>query len=595
MAIGIFAHSDGDFQEPILMGARHAARKHAVPLITYCSPTTSNYTALDASSIQSQYKVNATRVEGLILAFADPGLLQYGLKVHRSGMPVVAIGRRMEELPHIMLDNQAVFREIVLSLAKAGHRQIGFLGGIKNNECADERHQGFIDGLNLAGIETNPRLLINGGFVETHGYQGVKAAWEQGDRFTALVCANDLSAFGALRAFKEMGVSVPDDVEITGFDNCGGCRLSVPTLSSYATNNFELGYLAVEQVIRAAQGEKTPFRTTVPVDFVPRESTKKTTLTSSPTSTGADELWSLPLREGRLWLTQLAAINEAAARLKSLDSTNDAEIAVDEIKKLLRVAEENRIPPTCLYEKILALRERFPIVGQAAAWAALNHLHASVLRVEYGNAELKARFQSHTGRLRELTIRATEENVLIDEMRHLLAELNVPDTEIYLTAENNLWSEVYDSISLWNVSGAEPAREIRKQNTAFDPCPMIYRAGRESHTWMIVPLVFHDVQFGVIVISRETPNEFFLPELIRQFSTAIYSNRAHRALVRAQEQAEQASRAKGTFLANMSHEIRTPMNGVVGMSEPAARYRSEWRAALICRNDPDAARKRCSS
>jgi hypothetical protein len=77
MAIGIFTHSDGVFQNPILWGAREAVRKHQTNLLIYRSPTMSNYSGLNATSVQSQYKVDQTELEGLILSFASPGLTQY--------------------------------------------------------------------------------------------------------------------------------------------------------------------------------------------------------------------------------------------------------------------------------------------------------------------------------------------------------------------------------------------------------------------------------------------------------------------------------------------------------------------------------------
>jgi hypothetical protein len=110
MAIGIFAHSDGVFQNPILMGAREAARKHQINLLVYRSPTMSSYSGLDAAMIHSQYKVDRTELEGLILSFAAPGLTQYGLSLYRAGLPVMSIGRSLEELPHFLLENTAAIR-----------------------------------------------------------------------------------------------------------------------------------------------------------------------------------------------------------------------------------------------------------------------------------------------------------------------------------------------------------------------------------------------------------------------------------------------------------------------------------------------------
>src|ERR1700679_3734931 len=78
MVIGIFAHSDGFFQNPILQGAREAARRYNANLLIYRSPTMSNYSGLDSATIQSQYKVDRSEIDGLIMSYAAPGLIQFG-------------------------------------------------------------------------------------------------------------------------------------------------------------------------------------------------------------------------------------------------------------------------------------------------------------------------------------------------------------------------------------------------------------------------------------------------------------------------------------------------------------------------------------
>jgi len=143
MAIGIFAHSDGVFQDPILIGARAAARRHQTNLLIYCSPTMSNYSELDAVNIESQYKVDRAELEGLILVYSAPGLMQYGLSLYRAGLPVISIGRSLGELPHLLIENTTAIRDVVLNLASRGHRDIAYLTGPENNQCAQDRLAGY--------------------------------------------------------------------------------------------------------------------------------------------------------------------------------------------------------------------------------------------------------------------------------------------------------------------------------------------------------------------------------------------------------------------------------------------------------------------
>jgi DNA-binding LacI/PurR family transcriptional regulator/signal transduction histidine kinase len=543
MAIGIFAHSDGVFQNPILMGAREAARKHRTNLLVYRSPTMSSYSGLDAAMIHSQYKVDRTELEGLILSFAAPGLTQYGLSLCREGLPVISIGRSLEELPHLLLDNTSAIRDIVLDLASRGHRDIAYLSGPRTNQCAFDRLAGYCEGMRRAGLNEDSRMILEGAFEESPGHAAVKKAWQSGLRFSALVCANDLSAMGALKALKEIGLFVPQDIEVTGFDNSVVCKLSQPTLSSFSTNNFELGYLATDQILRATHGEMLPTSTTIPVDFVARQSTRTVvkTIVQSPQRS---DFWSMPLREANLWLARLRNVKGTDTLLKQLEAGSSSEEYVVSAKILLRIAEENEIPPACLHDTLASAVKPSSGITPLVLSEALEQLHETILRLEYSRAELNAQFISQTARLREFSIQPTDETILLEEMKRILWELGVPNAEIYLTAEDSaIDAGLYDAVGWYRDMTPTHFREERRHLTAFSTQRMMFEQGPSTGSWMVVPLIFHDLQYGVAVISRETSREFLLPELVQLFSTAIYTNRVHRALAHANRDLESSRNA----------------------------------------------------
>jgi DNA-binding LacI/PurR family transcriptional regulator/signal transduction histidine kinase len=539
MVIGIFAHSDGFFQNPILQGACEAARKRQAKLLIYRSPSMSNYSGLDAASIQPQYKVDSSELDGLILSFAAPGLTQYGLSLYRSGLPVMSIGRSLEELPCLLLENTAAIINIVLDLAARGHREIAFLAGPDDNQCAVDRLVGYREGMRRAGLGENPRLILEGAFEEIHGHAAVQTAWHSGRRFSALVCANDLSAMGALKALNELGVSVPREVEVTGFDNSVGCKLSQPKLSTFSTNNFELGYLATDQIMRAVDGEPLPTATMVPVEFVARRSTRSTAETNLRTSLWS-EFWSMPPREANLWLTHLGDTDELKQLLGC--STSDGFVAA--AKALLKIAEEHSIPPECLHHIIVSTAKRSSAITPLALSEALERLYENILLRECSTAELNSRFNSHTARLRQFTIQPTDEEILLEELKQVLWAVEVPNAEIYLSAENSAFDAgLYNAVN-WSKPAALPHfKEERRRLTPFSTRCLMHEQGESTGSWMVVPLIFHDLKYGVAVVSRETPYEFLLPALIQQFSTAIYTNRAHRALANANRDLETSRNA----------------------------------------------------
>jgi len=571
MVIGIFAHSDGFFQNPILQGAREAARKHQANLLIYGSPTMSNYSGLDSATVKLQYKVDRSELEGLILSYAAPGLTQYGLSLYRAGLPVMSIGRSIEGLPHLLLENNAAIRDIVIALASRGHRSIAYLNGPDYNQCSTDRLAGYRDGMRRAGLREDPQMILSGAFEESPGYAAVRAAWRSGLRFSALVCANDQSAMGALKALKEENVSVPQDVEVTGFDDSVVCKLSQPTLSTYATNNFELGYRAADQIVRAVRGEPLPIRTMVLVDFVARRSTRTVGETGSQTTQWSD-FWSMPPREANLWLVRLGDIRDAEPHLKKFEGSASSEEFIASAMALFKIAEERAIPPACLRDTIVLAAKRSPGITLLTLSEALAQLHETILRIECSKAELKARFDTHTARLRQFTIQPTDEDILLNEIKHVLWELEVPNAEIYLTAEKSaLGPGLYNAVN-WSTVGVRSCfREERRNLTPFSTRDMMSEQGESQGSWMVVPLIFHDLQFGVAVVSRETSNEFLLPELIQQFSTAIHTNRVHRALANANRDLESSRNAAEEANA----ELRTTQTKLIetsrlaGMSEVA--------------------------
>jgi DNA-binding LacI/PurR family transcriptional regulator/signal transduction histidine kinase len=543
MIIGIFTHSDGVFQNPILQGAREAARKHKANLLFYRSPTMTNYSGLDAASIQPQYKVDRSELDGMILSYAAPGLTQYGLSLFRAGLPVISIGRSLDELPHFLLENTAAIRDIVLGLASHGHRDIAYLSGPADNQCASDRLTGYREGMSKAGFGGESRLILQGAFEESPAYTAVKVAWAEGRRFSALVCANDLSALGALNALRDIGISVPHDVEVTGFDNSIACKLSQPSLSSFSTNNFELGFLATDQIIRAALGEPLPIRTMVPVDYVPRGSTRTSANAGARTFQRGD-FWSMPPREADLWLARLRDIEGSKGPLNRMEDCGSSDEFVSSVKTVLKISEKHGIPPECLHDAIVSTARRFSEISHFALSDSLEHLHETILRLKFGEAELNARFQLQTAQLRQFAIRPTDEKILLEEMRRTLWELGVPHAEIFLTAENAASdSGLYNAVNWRRLATSTQFLEERRDSITFSAHEIFLNQGESDGSWMIVPLIFHELQYGVAVVSRETPYEFLLPELIQQFSTAIYTNRAHRALANANHNLERSRNA----------------------------------------------------
>ena len=174
----------------------------------------------------------------------------------QKGYPIVALDRMMDEpnVKCLLVNNYPPMRELVQGLVRQGYRNYAFLGGI-NTLDNRERYQAFTDVLKENGIPFHPESYLTGDYREKSGYQAAKLLLI-GERLPqALVCANDNMAIGAMRAFREAGVRIPEDVAVTGFDDTPLAELL--GLTTVAIPNYERGYLAAQHLIANIEGAQS--------------------------------------------------------------------------------------------------------------------------------------------------------------------------------------------------------------------------------------------------------------------------------------------------------------------------------------------------
>jgi len=170
---------------------------------------------------------------------------------------------------------EGVLKEIEY-LTEFGHTQIGYIGPTDKQEPAifnEQRYKGFIDGL------TKNNLPINKNFVEdcylnsADGYASVQRIYQSSSFPTAIVCANDNVALGALKALHELGINLPNDVSIVGFDNIEASSFTNPSLTTIDVPKFELGTIAVKVLLdRIKKGHKEQLKVQIPFSLVKRDS-----------------------------------------------------------------------------------------------------------------------------------------------------------------------------------------------------------------------------------------------------------------------------------------------------------------------------------
>ena len=234
----------GEFFSEVIRGIDLAAREHGYHLLLSGSHA-------DRDEMRAVVQAVRGMVDGLIVMSPDldPALLCAELPI---GVPAVLLNARANGHPSITVDNAAGARCMVRHLASLRHRHIAFISGPARNADAEQRRRGFRSGTrakNIAAIE------LPGDFTEDSGYEAAKKIVALKPRPTAVFAANDSMAIGALSAFRDAGLRVPDDIALVGFDDIPIARFLDPPLTTVKVPIAELGRRGLQMLMRAGHGE----------------------------------------------------------------------------------------------------------------------------------------------------------------------------------------------------------------------------------------------------------------------------------------------------------------------------------------------------
>jgi len=171
-----------------------------------------------------------------------------------DGAAVVHLSPHAGGEPDVGIDNAAAMAAMVRALVELGHRRIAFLAGPSTLFVARERLAGYRRGLAEAGIAADESLIVATSFDSAGGSLGVDILRESGSPISAIACANDLLALGALQRLAGLGIAVPGQVSVAGFDDISTAALTAPSLSTVRLPLRELGRLGFEQADRRLSG-----------------------------------------------------------------------------------------------------------------------------------------------------------------------------------------------------------------------------------------------------------------------------------------------------------------------------------------------------
>ncbi|MGC2657311.1 MAG: LacI family DNA-binding transcriptional regulator [Bryobacteraceae bacterium] len=196
------------------------------------------------------------RVDGILVASSRVGDLYLSLMTEMR-VPIVLINNQHDGGPvySVSVDNERAARQAVQHLLDLGHTRIAYLGDRFGSHSNAERLSGYQSALNAAGIAFDSLLVAEGDSSPEGSVPGVQALLGQNPRPTALFCYNDMSSLAALRVAAELGLSVPDDLSIVGFDDLFFAPYLQPPLTTIHQPRREMGREATAVLMALLQGK----------------------------------------------------------------------------------------------------------------------------------------------------------------------------------------------------------------------------------------------------------------------------------------------------------------------------------------------------
>lgn len=209
---------------------------------------------------------------GLDDALVNEEIARHLAAMQAEGAAVVHLSPHALGQPEISVDNAAGIAAMVAALVALGHRRIAFLAGPRSLFVARERLAGYRRGLDAADIAFDERLVVRTTFDRAGGALAIDTLLAGRAPFSAVCCANDLLALGALHRLGELGIGVPGTVSVAGFDDISTAAITAPSLSTVRLPLRELGRRGFRHAEALLAGD-APEPAILPTEVILRGST----------------------------------------------------------------------------------------------------------------------------------------------------------------------------------------------------------------------------------------------------------------------------------------------------------------------------------
>ncbi|MET1006196.1 MAG: LacI family DNA-binding transcriptional regulator [Propionibacteriaceae bacterium] len=262
--IGLVVHDIADpYFSTIISGAQRRARQHRSQVLL-AGTERLEQAELDAVGAFASYRTDAIILAGSRGQHSDEALVRELERYIANGGRVVTFGRSVVPSARVVeVLNRDGARRLVTALVERGVRRFAVLGGPPDLVTTGDRVAGYTDGLAAAGLE--PLLVVPGEFNSAGGYASALEVWQRlgepdAQDTLCMLAVNDVMAQGAITAMRSLGLNVPRDVQVAGFDDIPTLRDYAPALTTFRLPLELIGERAAELALSSGETRPEPIQ-----------------------------------------------------------------------------------------------------------------------------------------------------------------------------------------------------------------------------------------------------------------------------------------------------------------------------------------------
>ena len=260
------------FYASIISGINDVARKNNYSIII-----TSSYEQYELEKQCLDDLINI-RVEGIIACLSqDTVEFSHFETVFNQNIPLVFFDRvcLTDKFSSVITDNVESAQKATAHFIENGSRRVGFIGGANHLEIVKQRKHGYLEALRDHKIPIEKELVVCKKIGYNEGYEGAHQLLSLSEPPNAILAMTDSIAFGAMKAIKEYGLQIPDDVSIIGYTDEEHSNYVEPTLTAVTHQTYKMGEEACKLLLKHLKGDEDIKQVVIPALLSVRHSTKK--------------------------------------------------------------------------------------------------------------------------------------------------------------------------------------------------------------------------------------------------------------------------------------------------------------------------------